>query len=60
MKMPSKVPAEIDMDDSDIEIPEEAMMPQQKSYLWATDLQGKFDMKISLSYPSEFIILKLI
>jgi len=40
MKMPSKVPAEIDMDDSDIEIPEEAMMPQQKSYLWATDLQG--------------------
>jgi len=40
MKMPSKVPAEIDMDDSDIEIPEEAMMPQQKSYLWATDLEG--------------------
>ena len=38
--MPSKVPAEIDMDDSDIEIPEEAMMPQQKSYLWATDLEG--------------------
>ena len=29
MKMPSKVPAEIGMDDSDIEIPEEAMMPQQ-------------------------------
>ena len=40
MKMPSKVPAEIGMDDSDIEIPEEAMMPQQKSYLWATDLEG--------------------
>lgn len=43
MKMPSKVPADIELDDdAEIEMPEgPALMPQRKEYLWGTDLKGK-------------------
>lgn len=43
MRMPSKVPADIELDeDAEIEMPEgPEMMPQRKEYLWGTDLKGK-------------------
>ena len=41
MKMPTKIPAEVDMSDEEDEImPEQMEMPQPKQYLWAADLKG--------------------
>jgi len=47
MKMPTKIPAEVDMSDEEDEImPEQMEMPQPKQYLWAADLKGKdYQMK---------------
>jgi len=48
MKMPTKIPAEIDMSDEEDEMmPEQMeMAPQPKQYLWAADLKGKdYQMK---------------
>ena len=42
MKMPARVPAEIDEDSEiDMEMPDGGMIPR-KEYLWGTDLSGKY------------------
>lgn len=40
--MPARIPIDdADIDDEDIGMPGEGMMPPRKEYLWGTDLSGK-------------------